>query len=362
MPDAEEIRTALESYLGAGLADLWVLASGWETTVFEFALATKSPRATALPVAAPLVLRFYEGSRADEKGRRENLAMRRLADLGYPVPQPYLYEADRTALGAPFLVMERATGGPLFTTRSFPNAFKTFSLGFIGFVRAQTRLHRLGAAKPVTHDLPPAFATEGKPAADSLTERILGIIGRRIEQGPLPGVRDAFEHLRAAASGFKPLAPAIVHMDYHPQNVIVRGLRVTGVIDWVNADYGDRHLCAAMTATILATSTMERPHWMRENVAGNSLRRLFASLYIPLYHALAPMELRRFRYCQALAALYRLSTFGMMRTRGPESVGYRPQAIENVTPSVVSVLSRYVTRKSGVPASIEGNGVPRGHG
>jgi len=133
---------------------------------------------------------------------------------------------------------------------------------------------------------------------------------------------------------------------------MVSGLRVTGVLDWVNADYGDRYLCAATTSVILSTTTMEQPSWMSENVAGNSLRALFASLYLPLYHAAAPMELERFRFAQGVAALLRLSMFGMMRARGPESVGFRPEAIENVTPSVVRLLSRYASRKVGVPVSI----------
>jgi len=42
----------------------------------------------------------------------------------------------------------------------------------------------------------------------------------------------------------------------------------------------------------------------------------------------------------------------MMRVRGPESVGFRPEAIENVTPAVVRLLSRYAGRKSGLPLSI----------
>jgi hypothetical protein len=45
--------------------------------------------------------------------------------------------------------------------------------------------------------------------------------------------------------------------------------------------------------------------------------------------------------------------FGMMRTRGAEAAGFRPQAIENVTPSVVRLLSRYASKKIGVPVSIE---------
>jgi len=38
--------------------------------------------------------------------------------------------------------------------------------------------------------------------------------------------------------------------------------------------------------------------------------------------------------------------------RGPESVGYRPAAIANVTRDVVHLLSRYAARKSGVAVSI----------
>jgi aminoglycoside phosphotransferase (APT) family kinase protein len=352
MAEAGETRNRLSAYLGGDVANLRILASGWETKVFEFVLATRSPRAPDAPVAIPLVLRFYEGSLADEKGRRENLTLRALTELGYPVPRPYLYEPDHTPLGAPFLVMERIAGGPLFTTKSFRSAFKTFSLGFTGFVRAQARLHRVVAAQPALQNLPPAFTTAGEPEATPLLERILGIISQRIEHGPLPGLRGALEDLRKAAARFAAAPAVMVHMDYHPQNVIVQGMRVNGVIDWVSADRGDRHLCCAATAVILSTTTMERPRWMRENIAGNSLRRLFASLYIPLYHALAPIEWDRFRYCQAVAALHRLSTFGMMRKLGPESVGYRPEAIQNVTPAVVRLLSRYAARKTRVPVSI----------
>jgi aminoglycoside phosphotransferase (APT) family kinase protein len=142
-------------------------------------------------------------------------------------------------------------------------------------------------------------------------------------------------------------------MDYHPQNVVVQGFRVTGVIDWVNTDVGDRHLDAAMTAAILSSSAMEHPRWMRDNFAGNSLRALFASLYIPLYHAMAPLDFERFRYCQAVASLLRLSMLGMMRTRGAEVVGFRPEAIGEVTPAVVRLLSRYAARKSGAAVGLD---------
>jgi hypothetical protein len=44
--------------------------------------------------------------------------------------------------------------------------------------------------------------------------------------------------------------------------------------------------------------------------------------------------------------------FGMMRTRGTDAAGFRQEALSNVTPSVVRLLSRYATRKIGLPTSI----------
>jgi aminoglycoside phosphotransferase (APT) family kinase protein len=327
------------------------LASGWETTVFEFSVAGSPPRLHELPVNQPLVLRCYQGSRADDKGAREAATIRLLAEVNYPVPRPYLFEPDHGALGAPFLLMERVPGGPLFSTRSFPQAFTTFSLGFVNFVRVQARLHSLGRSGQLRLDaFPQAYTNAG--SEQSLLERVLCIIDARIEEGPLPGLADALARLRRRSARFSPAPETLVHMDYHPQNVMVSGLRVTGVIDWVNTDRGDRYLCAATTSAILSSTAMERPRWMGENAAGHTLRALFAALYLPLYNAFAPMELERFRFAQAVASLLRLSMFGMMRARGPGSVGFRPEAIENVTPAVVRLLSRYASKKAGVPVNI----------
>ena len=150
---------------------------------------------------------------------------------------------------------------------------------------------------------------------------MLAIIANRVENGPLPGLREALMRVTARAAEFRSSPLSLVHMDYHPLNVMVQGVRVTGVIDWVNTDIGDRHLDAAMTAVILSSSALEHPRWMRDNLVGNGLRASFAALYMPLYHAMAPMDFERFRYCQAVAALLRLSMMGMMRARGPEVRG-----------------------------------------
>ena len=354
MFDLHEIAQRLSAYLGAPIAQLSILASGWETTVFEFSLEAASKRCAAVPVGVPMVLRFYQGSAADAKGAREYTTIDRLFAAGYPVPRPYAFESDHRALGAPFLIMQRLAGGPLFAVRSFPSAFKTFSMAFFSFVRTQSKLHKFDPTNAGLRDIPHAYAPIGDAAVDSpLLDRVLAIIANRVENGPLPGLREALNLVTERAPKFRRSPVSLVHMDYHPQNVMVEGVSVTGVIDWVNTDVGDRHLDAAMTAVILSSSAMENPRWMRDNLAGNGLRTSFAALYLPLYHAMAPMDFERFRYCQAVAALLRLSMMGMMRARGPEAVGFRREAINEVTPGVVRLLSRYATRKSGASVRLD---------
>ena len=348
MPDSHDIERRLSTYLGAPVARLSILASGWETTVFEFTLDGASKAFAALPVDEPMVLRFYQGSAADTKGAREHTTIDRLFAAGYPVPRPYAFEADHRPLGAPFFIMQRLAGRRLFTVSSFPSAFKTFSMAFFSFVRAQAKLHKFDPASAGLRDIPRAYAPiDGTTAGSPLLDRVLAIIANRVENGPLPGLREALNLVTERAPRFRRSADSLVHMDYHPLNVMVQGARVTGVIDWVNTDVGDRHLDAAMTAVILSSSAMENPRWMRDNLVGNGLRASFAALYLPLYHAMAPMDFERFRYCQAVAALLRLSMLGMMRVRGPEAVGFRREAISEVTPAVVRLLTRYATSKSG---------------
>ena len=80
MLELAEIQTRLADYLGTPLLSLKVLASGWETTVFEFATASDSSRLPLMPTRTPLVLRFYQGTFADPKGARENFTIAKLSE------------------------------------------------------------------------------------------------------------------------------------------------------------------------------------------------------------------------------------------------------------------------------------------
>lgn len=352
MGETERIAQLLAPYLGSALERLRLLAEGWETIIFEFATRSASVRLPSSAARRLLILRFYRGGGAVLKAAREFSVIERLKSARFAVPAPYLVETDPAPLGAPFMVMERLQGGPLFRTDNFPLAFKTFSLAFLAFVRAQARLHRL-APEAIAQGPGCGFVVSPRlPASMPLIERALATLAERIESGALSGMREALAALSERAPKFRAAAAVPVHLDYHPRNVIVRGLSVTGVIDWCNADLGDRHFDAAMSSVILSTSVFDEPRWMRDNVAGNSLRRLFTALYLPLYHALAGLELERLRFYQGLAAMLRLSMLATMRLGGSEGLGFRAQAVDEVSPSLLRVLARYARKKTGAPLTL----------
>jgi aminoglycoside phosphotransferase (APT) family kinase protein len=349
---AARIADRLARYLGAPVASCKVLASGWETTVFEFSVDGRAAK-TKLPVNRPLVLRFYQAKDGASKGAREFDILAALTGTRCVVPRPYCFEPDADPLGAPFLVMDRVAGGPLLRTHSFFCAFRTFSLAFFAFVRAQIELHRLDAKSLGLDRIAPAFAPEGQPADAPLLNRMLGTIAARVESGPLPQLKPALDWAAARAPGFAAGSASFLHLDYHPLNAIVKGVHLTGVIDWVFADIGDRNLDAAMTAMIISSYAFERPRWLSANVSGNTLRKIFSTLYVALYHSMAPLDFERFRYFQAVAALHRLSMFGIMRRRGAELEGFRPEAAADVTPAVLRLLSRYAARKTGTAIALD---------
>jgi aminoglycoside phosphotransferase (APT) family kinase protein len=68
-------------------------------------------------------------------------------------------------------------------------------------------------------------------------------------------------------------SPALLHLDYHPLNVLTDGTRITAVLDWANARMGDPRADVARTYTIL----MVEPYTAgRQSLAVSLARRLLA--------------------------------------------------------------------------------------
>ncbi len=349
--EARSVEQQLAAYLGTEVMFFRLLASGWQTSVYEFQLRSGCGRAH-LPGDRPLVLRVYRAAEAAGKGLRESRIMHRLSDAGYPAPEPYLFEADREPLGVPFMIMNRLEGRPLFGLDHVPSALPRFVMGFAAFVRKHAALHRLDVRSVASGDAFGLSATDRGPQS-TLLERMLTAINERIEKAPLPALRPALEWATSHAASFRSDPDSVLHLDYLPRNALVRGFHITGIVDWLDADVGDRHLDAANTAVSLRAAATGQSRLTRDNAVSNTFRALCPALYVALYHSIFRLDFERFRYCQGVAALHRLATFGLMRMRGAEAAGFRPQAISEVTPTVLRLLARQVGRVSGVSVGFQ---------
>lgn len=149
--------------------------------------------------------------------RREVIAMEAAAAGGVPVPRVHAAGAWRDR---PALLLSWCPGRPLGDElRARP--WHAWPLG-VRFGRMQAAIHALPVPPPLLDHPVPWRAWAGPDAA-----------------------------LDACLQAVAPRADVLLHLDYHPLNVMVDGGRLTAVIDWANARSGDPRADLARTAGIL---------------------------------------------------------------------------------------------------------------
>ncbi|WP_116210945.1 phosphotransferase family protein [Streptomyces olivoreticuli] len=165
--------------------------------------------------------------------RREHRVISALHPTAVPVPRALLLCEDESVVGAPFYVMEFATGTPYRT------AGQLSALG-----PERTRRVVLGLADTLVqlHAVDPAsvgLGDFGRP--DGFLERQLRRWGKQLDASrsrELPGI----DELHAALAKALPASPAptVVHGDYRLDNVLVGADDTVGaVLDWEMSTLGD---------------------------------------------------------------------------------------------------------------------------
>jgi len=134
--------------------------------------------------------------------RREVLVMRALAERGLAVPS---VAAHRTSGGRPALLMSWCTGQPVLQKLS-AKPWRVWALG-TAMGRIHARIHRVSVHGELIQALPTIEFGDGQRS--------------------------------------------ILHMDFHPLNVMTDGRGITGVLDWANVAVGDPRVDLARTVTIL---------------------------------------------------------------------------------------------------------------
>lgn len=197
-------------------------------------------------------LRVLRSDQADQ-ARREVVAMTAAESGAVPVPR---VAVNTTWDERPVLLLTWSPGQPLATALlDGPEGLpRVRSLG-IEFGRVQAAIH---AIAPPT-ELPSSATFGGPPAI------------------PEPA-------LAACLAATRSRAATLLHLDYHPLNVLVQNWNVTAVLDWANARAGDPRFDLARTLSILRLAPLPTTV---PATTGRAMRRAFETGWRRGYEQLA---------------------------------------------------------------------------
>ncbi len=227
----------------AGASEPERVVGGWETLLWMF--STQDGRQHSLRV-------FQLPGLSDDARRevawRERIALEACGRAGLPAPR---VETVGEVQGLPAMVLSWCPGMPLLSLIE-KRPWSMWRLGRL-FGQTQARLHAVA---------PPAEFLEQAP--NDWASRV--------------GGRHAA--LAAHVLSLQPSTDSLIHMDFHPLNLITDGVAVTGIVDWAGAAAGDRRADLARTVvTLLAAPVPPGPLRPVLNLARKLVMRAWRSGY-----------------------------------------------------------------------------------
>jgi aminoglycoside phosphotransferase (APT) family kinase protein len=116
-------------------------------------------------------------------------------------------------------------------------------------------------------------------------------------------------------------SPVLLHLDYHPLNVMFDGTKVAGVLDWAGVSSGDRRADFARTVAILRLSPIEN------NLAFSLIRRIIEAGWRRGYEQVAGKQV-------GLAPFYAWAGAVMLREYTPRlsnpALNIKPEHLEKM--------------------------------
>ncbi|MBB3898755.1 phosphotransferase [Roseococcus suduntuyensis] len=153
---------------------------------------------------------------------------------GVTVPEPLFACADTSVLGAPFFVMRRVAGSATAHRLAKAAAAQGGDDALVASLgRELARIHRITPPRAELGFL-------GDPPADPALAFVASMRARLDAAGtPRPVMEWGLEAMARHAP--PPLPPVLNHNDFRTGNIMVEGGRLTAVLDWEFAAWGDPH-------------------------------------------------------------------------------------------------------------------------
>lgn len=254
------------------------LTGGYDTLTLRFRLD-----GIPSPLDGVLVARIFGDSPDAGRAEREGATHQAVAAQGYPAPAVLHTSSDTGPPGA-FIIMPLVQGVTLRSAMANPRVlWKSAAM----LARLHARLHALDASM-----LPP----DERSAAMADWPRMLS------QQASAAGVQGFGPALEWAARNAPTTGRrSILHLDFHPGNVMVVDGQVTGVLDWANGTTGDPASDVGTTMALLTMGPVDAPAGVAPVL--NGIRKWLARRYAAEYLRLNPLPPESIRYYEARRCL-----------------------------------------------------------
>jgi aminoglycoside phosphotransferase (APT) family kinase protein len=294
---------AFPAWQDVRVGELVSVSEGWESDIYSFDLV-HGPGATR--EREGLILRIYPGDDARHKSVHEFRGMRQLRQVGYPVPQVLVLEHEDIPFGKPFVIMERIEGQTLWPVMFGPSVGGSRQRELLTlFCELFVQLHALDW-RPFADVDELAHCENPYTFVDHWLDRFRDFQARF----SAPGFVSTLRWLEERRDGVPCSRPAVVHLDFHPANVLLRDDGSASVIDWTQVSVSDPRLDLAWTLLLIGTyaGAEWRPHVLEE------------------YERLAGTPVEGLAYFDVMACVKRLGSVVVSLLAGPEKMGMRPGA------------------------------------
>ena len=272
---------------------------GWETELYTLEVDSTID---GDQIKEHRVLRVFQGNGAGRKSAKEYSLMRKLDEVGYPVPRVYSHEVSGETIGKPFILMEGILGTTLDAAYRNEEP-EELQKGLSRLIRLFVRLHRL--------DVTPFKDVPELPFHDDHIQDNLDWYGRTAQEH-LSWLRPVVAWLTERKPYIEAVPPSLVHMDYHGMNVMLREDGSEAVIDWSASSIGDHRMDLGWTMLLYTTFGGE----------------MFRDPILAIYTEHSGMEVADIEYFEVMAATRRIIDFVTTMEGDIDSVGLNPEVVE----------------------------------
>lgn len=276
------------------------ITSGWENDLLSFDLSYHDQ---GEQVEKELVARIYPATDSKVKSEKEFSVMKKLCDLNYPVPKMEILESSGKIIGKPFVIMERIDGptmGEVITDSSEKNQIQLMNQ----FIDLYLQLHKLNW-REFNLILPPP---EPQSIHPYITARLKEYYDSLLQCG-MSDFREVFKWLSHQIDEISISTLSLIHLDYHPDNILMKKGAYPVVIDWGTSTVLDFRFDLAWTVLL----------------ANSHISPTMGQQVFDLYQHNLGRPIKDFEFFYVFAATRRLTDYAISLTQGSELSGMRPE-------------------------------------